>query len=62
MQAAGGNADLRAQAEFTAIGDMIADVLDGLVANGDEGNAAVEAAVNVRVRALCARFPIYPNG
>ncbi len=50
------------QVEFTAIGDMIADVLDGLVANGDDGNAAVEAAVNVRVRALCARFPIYPNG
>jgi glycine hydroxymethyltransferase len=50
------------QAEFAAIGDMIADVLDGLVANGDDGNAAVEAAVNVRVRALCARFPIYPNG
>jgi glycine hydroxymethyltransferase len=50
------------QAEFNAIGDMIADVLDGLVANGDDGNAAVEAAVNVRVRALCARFPIYPNG
>jgi glycine hydroxymethyltransferase len=50
------------QAEFAAIGDMIADVLDGLVANGDEGNAAVEAAVNLRVRALCARFPIYPNG
>jgi glycine hydroxymethyltransferase len=50
------------QAEFAAIGDMIADVLDGLVANGDEGNAAVEAAVNGRVRALCARFPIYPNG
>jgi glycine hydroxymethyltransferase len=50
------------QSEFAAIGDMIADVLDGLVANGDDGNAAVEAAVNVRVRALCARFPIYPNG
>ncbi len=49
------------QAEFAAIGDMIADVLDGLAANGDDGNAAVEAAVNVRVRALCARFPIYPN-
>ena len=47
-------------AEFSAIGDMIADVLDGLAANGAEGNAAVEAAVNVRVRALCARFPIYP--
>ena len=47
-------------AEFSAIGDMIADVLDGLAENGAEGNAAVEAAVNVRVRALCARFPIYP--
>ena len=49
------------QSEFAAIGDMIADVLDGLAANGDAGNGAVEAAVNVRVRALCARFPIYPN-
>ena len=47
-------------AEFAAIGDMIADVLDGLQANGEHGNAAIEAAVNVRVRALCARFPIYP--
>ena len=47
-------------AEFTTIGDMIADVLDGLAGNGPEGNAAVEAAVNARVRALCARFPIYP--
>ncbi len=45
--------------EFASIGDMIADVLDGLAANGDMGNAAVEAAVNVRVRALCGRFPIY---
>ena len=48
-------------AEFAAIGDMIADVLDGLQTNGEAGNAAVEAAVNVRVRALCARFPIYPG-
>lgn len=48
------------QAEFAAIGDMIADVLDGLAANGEHGNAEVEKAVNVRVRALCARFPIYP--
>ena len=50
------------QSEFAAIGDMIADVLDGLAANGEHGNDAVEKAVNVRVRALCARFPIYPNG
>ncbi len=47
-------------AEFSGIADMIADVLDGLATNGAEGNAAVERAVNVRVRALCARFPIYP--
>jgi glycine hydroxymethyltransferase len=49
-------------AEFAAIGEMIADVLDGLAANGEAGNAAVEAAVNVRVRALCKRFPIYAEG
>ena len=47
--------------EFAQIGDLIADVLDGLAENGAEGNAGVEAAVNVRVRALCARFPIYPD-
>ncbi len=47
-------------AEFLAIGDMIADVLDGLAANGQDGNAETEKAVNLRVRALCARFPIYP--
>jgi glycine hydroxymethyltransferase len=48
-------------AEFRDIADMIADVLDGLKANGHEGNGAVEAEVNRRVRALCARFPIYPE-
>ncbi len=46
-------------AEFRDIGDMIADVLDGLRSNGEHGNAAVEAGVRERVRALCARFPIY---
>ena len=47
------------EAEFREIGDLVADVLNGLKANGLEGNGAVERAVNVRVRALCARFPIY---
>ena len=46
-------------AEFREIGDMIADVLDGLKANGPEGNKAVELAVRERVKALTARFPIY---
>ena len=47
------------EGDFRDIADMVADVLDGLVANGLENNGAVEAAVNVRVRELCARFPIY---
>ena len=38
---------------------MVADVLDGLAANGLENNGTVEAEVNGRVRELCARFPIY---
>jgi glycine hydroxymethyltransferase len=46
-------------AEFEAIGHMIADVLDGLAANGADGNGAAEAAVRARVEALTARFPIY---
>ena len=46
-------------AEFRDIADMVADVLDGLKANGEHGNGEVEAAVKARVRELCARFPIY---
>jgi glycine hydroxymethyltransferase len=39
---------------------MIAEVLDGLARkNGEENNARSSAAVNERVRELCARFPIY---
>jgi glycine hydroxymethyltransferase len=45
--------------EFRDIADMVADVLEGLRDNGAEGNGAVEAEVKGRVRALCARFPIY---
>ena len=48
------------QAEFRLIGELIVEVLDGLVANGDAGNGAVEASVKKRVEALCARFPVYP--
>jgi glycine hydroxymethyltransferase len=48
-------------AEFADIGNMIADVLDGLVAKRDGDNGAVEAQVRDRVKALCARFPIYPG-
>ncbi len=46
-------------AEFQMIGDMITEVLDGLAANGDVGNAEVEANVKQRAIELCGRFPIY---
>ena len=46
-------------AEFREIGMLISDVLDGLAANGPDGNADVEQAVRQRVAALCERFPIY---
>ena len=46
-------------AEFQQIGGMIIEVLDGLAAKGDEGNAAVEASVKKRAIDLCERYPIY---
>ncbi|HEY9552192.1 serine hydroxymethyltransferase [Allosphingosinicella sp.] len=48
-------------AEFRDIGDMIADVLEGLRKKGEQGDPAVEAEVKGRVRELCARFPIYQS-
>ncbi|PWK56299.1 serine hydroxymethyltransferase [Roseicyclus mahoneyensis] len=46
--------------EFRQIGDWITRVVDGLAANGEGGNAEVEAQVRAEVEALCERFPIYP--
>ncbi|MBX2878292.1 MAG: serine hydroxymethyltransferase [Granulosicoccus sp.] len=45
--------------EFKQVGDMILRIVDGLSANGEEGNAAVEKAIDAEVRQLCDRFPIY---
>ncbi|MDB5550672.1 MAG: aminotransferase class and family protein [Rhizobium sp.] len=48
------------EAEFTEIGNLIVEVLDGLrEANSDEGNAATEAKVREKVMALTGRFPMY---
>ena len=47
-------------AEFRQIGDMVADVLEGLRQKGEGGDPAVEADVRQRVQSLCDRFPIYP--
>jgi len=45
--------------EFRQIARWIVEVVDGLAANGEEGNAEVEAKVKAEVEALCARFPLY---
>ncbi|HEX8644974.1 MAG TPA: serine hydroxymethyltransferase [Allosphingosinicella sp.] len=47
--------------EFRDVADMMSDVLEGLKANGHDGNGEVEASVRERVRSLCARFPIYQD-
>lgn len=47
--------------EFRLVGNWIADVLDGLVANGPDKNQQVEAEVRARVKALCDEFPVYQN-
>jgi glycine hydroxymethyltransferase len=49
------------EAEFRQIADWIIEVVDGLAANGEDGNHAVEAKVKAEVEAMCARFPMYPN-
>jgi glycine hydroxymethyltransferase len=45
-------------AEFRRVGELIADVLDGLATYPDD-NASAEAKAREGVAALCARFPIY---
>jgi glycine hydroxymethyltransferase len=46
--------------EFREIGKLIVEVVDGLAnKNHEEGDAAVEASVRIRVGELCRRFPIY---
>jgi len=47
------------QEEFRQVGEMIVTVLDGLAANGAEGNAALERDIWGKVQALCDRFPTY---
>ena len=48
-------------AEWKLVGEYIVEVLDGLAANGADGNAEIEKAVKAKVEDLCKRFPIYPT-
>ena len=47
------------EAEFRLIARWIVEVVDGLAATGEEGNAEVEAKVKSEVAELCGRFPLY---
>ncbi len=48
-------------AEFRKVGGLIAEVLEGMRRNGDEGDAQVEESVRRRVAELCEAFPVYPG-
>jgi len=48
-------------AEFRKVGELIAEVVDGLARNGPEGDAQVEERVRGRVNELCEAFPVYPG-
>ncbi|MCW1986146.1 glycine hydroxymethyltransferase [Novosphingobium sp. 1529] len=49
------------EAEFRQIGQLIAQVVDGMARNGEEGDGQVEQRVRDAVADLCAQFPIYPE-
>ena len=45
--------------EFRQIARWIVEVVDGLAAHGEDGNAETESKVRAEVEALCRRFPLY---
>ena len=47
--------------EFREVGQLIAQVVEGLSRNGEEGDGQTEEHVRVKVAALTERFPIYPS-
>ena len=49
------------EAEFRQIADWIVEVVDGIAANGADGNEAVEAKVRAEIEVMCNKFPLYPN-
>lgn len=51
-------------AEFTRVGELIVEVLDGLAAAGNTenpDNGETERRVRAEVAEICRRFPIYPD-
>ena len=48
-------------AEFVKVGELISKILDGIAANGPDGNALVEQEVRAEVEKLTTKFPIYSD-
>ncbi|MCL6251148.1 serine hydroxymethyltransferase [Altererythrobacter sp. KTW20L] len=48
-------------AEFRRIGQLIAEVVDGMSRNGEDGDAQLEERVRRQVAELCEAFPVYPG-
>jgi glycine hydroxymethyltransferase len=48
-------------AEFRKVGGLIAEVVEGMRKNGDDGDAQIEESVRRRVSELCEAFPVYPG-
>ena len=48
-------------AEFRKVGQLIAQVVDGMRKNGEQGDAQVEEHVRGQVAQLCEAFPVYPG-
>ena len=47
--------------EFRKVGALIAQVVEGLSRNGEEGDGQVEERVRAQVEELCQSFPVYPG-
>ena len=47
--------------EFRKVGALIAEVVEGLSRNGEEGDGQVEERVRAQVEELCQSFPVYPG-
>jgi glycine hydroxymethyltransferase len=47
--------------EFHVVGQLIAQVVEGMARNGDEGDGQIEQRVRDKVAELCAAHPIYPE-
>src|SRR6186997_3416326 len=48
-------------AEFRKVGGLIAEVVEGMRKNGEQGDAQIEESVRRRVTELCDAFPVYPG-